>query len=48
MPDLLVGIDRIRGPYERVDRRITAALARASVPVLRIGLGAVFLWFGVL
>lgn len=48
MPDLPVGIDRIRGPYERVDRRITTALARASVPVLRIGLGAVFLWFGVL
>jgi uncharacterized membrane protein YphA (DoxX/SURF4 family) len=31
---------------ERLDRNITAALARSGVPVLRIGLGVVFLWFG--
>ena len=31
-----------------MDAAITAALARASVPVLRIGLGIVFLWFGFL
>jgi uncharacterized membrane protein YphA (DoxX/SURF4 family) len=33
---------------EPLDVRITAALARLGVPVLRIGLGVVFLWFGVL
>jgi uncharacterized membrane protein YkgB len=33
---------------EPIDVRITAALARLGVPVLRIGLGIVFLWFGVL
>ena len=34
--------------YDRIDARITAFLARASVPTLRIGLGIVFFWFGVL
>ena len=33
---------------EPLDVRITAALARLGVPVLRIGLGVVFLWFGAL
>ncbi|MBI3745516.1 MAG: DoxX family protein [Chloroflexi bacterium] len=33
---------------EPLDIRITATLARIGVPVLRIGLGIVFLWFGVL
>jgi len=35
-------------PLEPLDVRITAALARLGVPVLRIGLGVVFLWFGAL
>ncbi len=39
---------RGRATFDRLDRRITAALARAGVPVLRIGLGVVFLWFGAL
>jgi uncharacterized membrane protein YphA (DoxX/SURF4 family) len=34
--------------YDRLDARITAFLARVSVPTLRIGLGIVFVWFGVL
>ncbi len=34
--------------YDRIDVRITAFLARFSVPTLRIGLGIVFFWFGVL
>jgi uncharacterized membrane protein YphA (DoxX/SURF4 family) len=34
--------------YDRVDARITAFLARVGVPTLRIGLGIVFFWFGVL
>ena len=33
---------------EPIDVRITATLARLGVPVLRIGLGVVFLWFGAL
>ena len=35
-------------PLEPIDVRITATLAKLGVPVLRIGLGVVFLWFGVL
>lgn len=38
----------MRDTYDRLDLRITRALARAGVPVLRIGLGVVFLWFGAL
>lgn len=34
--------------FERLDRTITGLLARSGVPVLRIGLGLVFLWFGAL
>jgi uncharacterized membrane protein YphA (DoxX/SURF4 family) len=34
--------------FDRIDAAITRALARFGVPVLRIGLGVVFLWFGVL
>ena len=34
--------------YEQLDARITGFLARAAVPTLRVGLGVVFLWFGVL
>ena len=33
---------------EALDRRITSALARLGPVVLRVGLGIVFLWFGVL
>lgn len=35
-------------PLDRVDARITRTLASLSIPVLRIALGVVFLWFGVL
>ncbi len=37
-----------RDRYERLDRAITGRLARAGIVVLRIGMGLVFLWFGVL
>jgi uncharacterized membrane protein YphA (DoxX/SURF4 family) len=37
-----------RARFDRLDRRITAALAAAAVPVLRVALGIVFLWFGAL
>ncbi len=39
---------RLRQRFDRIDRTITATLARVGVPVLRIGLGVVFLWFGAL
>ena len=48
MPDGLRALERLHGPYDRLDAHVTAALARAGVPVLRLGLGLVFLWFGVL
>ena len=35
-------------PIERIDVRITSTLARVAIPTLRIALGIVFLWFGVL
>ena len=41
-------VDRARRAIEPIDSRITATLARLGVPVLRIGLGIVFLWFGAL
>lgn len=34
--------------FDRIDARITSVLARIGVPAVRIGLGVVFLWFGVL
>jgi uncharacterized membrane protein YphA (DoxX/SURF4 family) len=43
-----VTASRLPDPLEPIDVRITAALARFGVPVLRIGLGVVFLWFGAL
>ena len=35
-------------PIDRLDARITSTLARIGVPVVRVALGIVFLWFGVL
>jgi uncharacterized membrane protein YkgB len=39
---------RLPEPIDRLDARITSTLARIGVPILRIALGVVFLWFGVL
>jgi uncharacterized membrane protein YphA (DoxX/SURF4 family) len=33
---------------DRIDRRVTLFLAAAAIPLLRIALGIVFLWFGAL
>jgi len=41
-------LNGLNATYERVDARITAVLARIAVPTLRMGLGLVFFWFGVL
>jgi uncharacterized membrane protein YphA (DoxX/SURF4 family) len=38
----------LMGLYDSIDRRITRALARLGVPAVRVALGIVFLWFGVL
>lgn len=35
-------------PIDRVDVRITGTLARLGVPAIRVALGIVFVWFGVL
>jgi uncharacterized membrane protein YphA (DoxX/SURF4 family) len=35
-------------PFDRLDVRITATLASIGIPVVRVALGVVFLWFGVL
>jgi uncharacterized membrane protein YphA (DoxX/SURF4 family) len=35
-------------PIDRLDVRITSTLARVAVPTLRVALGIVFLWFGLL
>jgi uncharacterized membrane protein YphA (DoxX/SURF4 family) len=32
--------------FDRMDLRITGWLSRYSIPILRIGMGIVFLWFG--
>jgi uncharacterized membrane protein YphA (DoxX/SURF4 family) len=37
-----------RQRFDRLDRRITITLAAVGVPVLRVSLGLVFLWFGAL
>jgi uncharacterized membrane protein YkgB len=39
---------RLPAPIEPIDVRITATLARFGIPVVRVALGVVFLWFGVL
>lgn len=39
---------RLSSAYDRLDRLITDALARLGVPAVRIALGVVFFWFGVL
>jgi uncharacterized membrane protein YphA (DoxX/SURF4 family) len=43
-----VSTTRLPGPIDRLDVRITRTLARIGIPALRVALGIVFLWFGVL
>jgi uncharacterized membrane protein YphA (DoxX/SURF4 family) len=38
----------LRLRLDRLDTRLTGWMARYSIPLLRIGLGVVFLWFGTL
>jgi uncharacterized membrane protein YkgB len=37
-----------RTRFDRIDRGVTVVLARSGVPVVRLSLGVVFLWFGAL
>ncbi len=39
---------RLPAPIDRLDIRITRTLAQYSVPIVRVALGIVFLWFGFL
>lgn len=40
--------DHLPQPFDRPDARITAWMARHGLPLLRISVGIVFLWFGAL
>jgi len=40
--------DRIADQFTAIDIQITAWLARHGITILRVGLGIVFLWFGLL
>ena len=39
---------RLPEPLDRLDQRITRTLATLGIPLLRVALGVVFFWFGVL
>lgn len=39
---------KIATRFEQMDRAITFSMARYGLPILRIGLGIVFFWFGAL
>ena len=39
---------RLRRGFERIDWRIIRWMARAGIPILRVALGVVFVWFGAL
>lgn len=41
-------MDQLRIWFDRIDRRITTWMARYGILILRISLGVVFFWFGVL
>lgn len=41
-------ISALETSFSSVDRRITASLACLALPALRLGLGVVFVWFGLL
>jgi uncharacterized membrane protein YkgB len=41
--------DKVAGKYfDRIDQFLTSGMARTGIPFLRIGLGIVFFWFGLL
>ncbi|HEV8054385.1 MAG: DoxX family protein [Chloroflexi bacterium] len=47
-PAAVLDPPRRRAAFDRIDAAITESLARSGIVVLRLGLGLVFFWFGVL
>lgn len=43
-----LSLTALEAQYERIDRAVTRWMARYGILLLRVGLGAVFLWFGAL
>ena len=43
-----MGTANFRQRFDAADRRITHWMARAGIPVLRVALGIIFIWFGAL
>jgi uncharacterized membrane protein YphA (DoxX/SURF4 family) len=41
-------MSRIRSLFNTVDRFLTASMARHGIVILRVSVGVIFLWFGVL
>lgn len=41
-------LDRVKASFDRYDRLIIRFLQRWSIPLLRVSLGIVFVWFGAL
>ena len=41
-------MEQSRGLFERIDARITHWMARHGITLLRLSLGFIFLWFGLL
>ncbi len=39
---------KLNSSFDRLDTRIVAWMARYGLPIMRVGLGIVFFWFGVL
>jgi len=45
---VLTDLEQYRDRFESIDRTIAAGMARWGIPVLRLSLGVVFVWFGAL
>ena len=45
-PDPTDRLDSARERFDRIDRAITGEMNRLGIPVLRVALGIVFVWFG--
>lgn len=41
-------MDTLAQRFDRADRRITHWMARAGIPILRIAMGVIYIWFGAL
>lgn len=41
-------LDEWREEFDRIDHRVSTAMARFGTPIVRIGIGVVFVWFGAL